>query len=244
VTDPSPLRPALKTTVPPLLLSFGLTVACHLTVGPTLALFFAGVVVATLLVPPLSLTRGDFLGQLLVVAGVLDGIALGWLIATADPLVTFADCLRAYGLLLGYGLALWGLTALLARAGVAPVLAPAVVVVVAMLWLAWPVWLSPWLAGRDTLVGWLTWPHPLLALDGALRHLGPPWTERHWMYTRLTVLNQDVFYELPRGVWPGALLHGAVGAALLLLAHARRRVTPAPAPPPSPATQARAAGGP
>ena len=85
------------------------------------------------------------------------------------------------------------------------------------------IWLSPWLAGRGTLVDWLTWPHPLLALDGALRHLGPPWTERHFMYTRLTVLNQDVFYTLPPSIWPSALLHGGVGAALLLLAHGRLR---------------------
>jgi hypothetical protein len=45
------------------------------------------------------------------------------------------------------------------------------------------------------------------------------------MYTRLTVLNQDVFYTLPGSVWPGALLHAVVGAGLLFVG-AGRRVKP------------------
>ena len=86
----------------------------------------------------------------------------------------------------------------------------------ALAWLSWPVWLSPWIAGRDRLVAWLVAAHPLFALDGALRHLGPPWTEHHWMYTRLTVLNQDVFYSLPGGVGRAVVLCAGIALACLL----------------------------
>ena len=230
MTQAPSVRSAVLIGLPPLLLSLAFTVLCHVVLGATLGVFFAGIVIVTLLTPPLSTTRPDWIGQLLVVASVIDGVALGWAVATADPLIGLADWLRAYVLLVGYGLALWGMTAALVRLRLPPVLASAVVVMLAVLWLAWPVWLSPWLAGREALVDRLTWPHPLLALDGGtLRHLGPPWTERHYMYTRLTVLNQDVFYTLPPGVWPSAVLHGLVGVVLLFLTHRRRRSPPAPA---------------
>jgi hypothetical protein len=221
VTDTPPVRRAFRTAIAPLLLSLGLTVVCHLALGATTGLFFATVFLVTLLAPPLSMTRADFVGQAFVMAGVVDGVALGLAFATADPLVSFADWLRAYVLLVCLGLTCWGATAALVRLRLPPVPASATVVVLALLWLAWPIWLSPWLAGRGTLVDWLTWPHPLLALDGALRHLGPPWTERHFMYTRLTVLNQDVFYTLPGSIWPSALLHALLGAGLLFLVHGR-----------------------
>jgi hypothetical protein len=119
-------------------------------------------------------------------------------------------------LLATWAAALWGVAALLKRAGIPSVGASAITVLLAVAWLAWPIWLSPWIAGRETLVAWLVWPHPLFALDGALRHLGPPWTERHQMYTRLTVLNQDVFYALPRGIMGAVLVHAGIALAALL----------------------------
>ena len=76
--------------------------------------------------------------------------------------------------------------------------------------------MSPWVRGRPTLVACLVAAHPLLALDGTLRHLGPPWTEHHLMYTRLSVLNQDVAYSLPPGVGLAVLVHALVALACLL----------------------------
>ena len=222
VADRFSVRRAVLSALPPLLLSFGFTAVSYVVLGATLGLFFAGVVLVTLLTPPLSVTRPEFVGQVLIVAGILDGVALGWAIGTSDPLIRFVDWLRAYVVLIGYGLTLWGATKVLVRLRLPLAIASAAVVFLALLWLAWPIWLSPWLAGRGTLVDWLVWPHPLFALDGALRHLGPPWTEHHFMYTRLTVLNQDVFYTLPGSVWPSALFHSVLGGGLLFLANLRR----------------------
>ena len=46
------------------------------------------------------------------------------------------------------------------------------------------------------------------------------------MYNFLTVLNQDVAYELPRSVAPAVLLHGEIGAIALLLSRGRDAVGP------------------
>jgi hypothetical protein len=209
-------RSALLTAVAPLLLGLVAGVACYVAVGATTGLFFGGVAMAALLVPPLVTMHADRARQAIACAAVVDGVAVAWLFAVADPFVTLLDFVRAYVLLAAWGVALWGVAALLARAKVAPVFASAITVAVALAWLAWPVWLSPWLAGRPALVAWLVAAHPLFGLDGALRHLGPPWTEHHYMYTRLSVLNQDVFYSLPGGVGRSALLHAGVGVVGLL----------------------------
>ena len=169
-----------------------------------------------LLTPPLVLAHADRARQLVAASAVVDGVAIAWLFAVSDPAISVLDFIRAYLLLATWGAALWGLADRLRRARVATVFASALVVTLALLWLAWPVWLSPWLAGRETLVAWLVAPHPLFAMDGALRHLGPAWTERHLMYTWLTVLNQDVFYSLPGGVARATLFHAAVAIACLL----------------------------
>jgi hypothetical protein len=218
--DPAPMplsvRSALLTALAPLLLSLAAGVACYLVLGATTGGFFGAVIVVALIAPPLVLAHGDGMRQAIVWSSVVDGVAVALLAAVADPYVTLLDWVRAYLLLAAFALALWGVARLLVRARVTPPLASAVTVVLALAWLAWPVWLSPWLAGREVLVSWLVPAHPLLALDGALRHLGPPWTEHHYMYTRLSVLNQDVPYSLPRGVGGAVAVHAALGLACLL----------------------------
>jgi hypothetical protein len=198
------------------LLALGAGVVCYVVLGTTTGLFFAAVVVVALLAPPLVVACAERPWQAIVWSSVVDGVAAALLAAVADPYVTLLDWVRAYVLLAAFALALWGVARLLVRARVAPVLASALTVLLALAWLAWPVWLSPWLGGRGALVSWLVPAHPLLALDGALRHLGPPWTEHHYMYTRLSVLNQDVAYSLPRGVGAAVALHAAIGLACLL----------------------------
>ena len=222
---PTP-RSAILTALPPLLLSLCAGIACYAATGATMGLFFGAVVIVALITPPLVLAHDDFILQSVVVAAVVDGVALPCLVAVTDPAVSLLDFVRAYLLLAAWGAALWGIADVLRRARMPPACAGALAVVIALAWPAWPVWLSPWVAGRETLVSWLVAPHPLLALDGALRHLGPAWTERHLMYTRLTVLNQDVFYSLPGGV-ARATLFGA-GVALLCLLPYRRLLRRSP----------------
>lgn len=211
-----PVRAAIAAALPPLLLALGAGAACYAATGATTGLFFGVVVVVALLTPPLVVAHRDPARQALAASAVVDGVAAACLFAVADPEVSLLDFVRGYLLLTAWGAALWGVANLLLRAGLAAAFASALTVAAALAWLAWPVWLSPWLAGRDALVGWLVAAHPLFALDGALRHLGPAWTERHLMYTRLTVLNQDVFYSLPAGVARATLVHAAVALLCLL----------------------------
>ena len=213
---PLTLPGALRAALAPLLLSLGASLACYFVLGPTTGLFFGVVTVVALLTPPLVLSHDSRLRQLIVASSVVDGAGVALLLAVADPYVTLLDWVHAYLLLIAFAGALWGVAVALNRARLMPVFASALTVVLALAWLAWPVWLSPWVRGRETLVGWLVAAHPLLALDGALRHLGPPWTEHHWMYTRLSVLNQDVAYSLPAGVGAAVVVHALVALVCLL----------------------------
>jgi hypothetical protein len=98
--------------------------------------------------------------------------------------------------------------------GANPTLAAAVVVLVALGWLGWPIWLSPWLAGEDALVAWLAPAHPLLALDAVHGGAEAPWVQRRLMYNRLSVLNQDVVYAPPHGILASIFAHGAAAVIL------------------------------
>ena len=220
------LRATLRTALAPLLLSFGAGVACYFVLGATAGFFFSAVSIVALLTPPLVVAHTDRARQLVTAAAVVDGAAVACLVAVVDPGVSALDWVKAYVLLAAWGAALCGITSLLLRLRVEPTVASALTGVLSLAWLAWPIWLSPWIAGRETLVAWLVAPHPLLALDGALRHLGPVWTERHYMYTRLSVLNQDVFYSLPRGVGGAVLFHAALCAMCLLPYRRLRRGRP------------------
>ena len=214
---PLSVRAALRTALAPLLLSFGAGATCYFVLGVTTGFFFGAVALVGLLTPPLVVAHADRARQLVAAAAVADGVAAACLFAVADPAVSLLDWLKVYVLLAAFGAAAWGVADAASRsAGMAPVLASALTVALALAWLAWPVWLSPWLAGREELVASLVKRHPLFAVDAALRHLGPAWTERHYMYTRLTVLNQDVFYSLPGGVTSAVALHAGFAAGCLL----------------------------
>src|SRR5206468_12886600 len=97
-------------------------------------------------------------------------------------------------------LALAGLALLLRHLRLPAALASFLTVLVAIAWLAWPVWASPWVAGHDRVVAALVAPHPMLAVNGVLQHLGP-WNQQPLAYN-LTVLNQDAFLPLPRSILP------------------------------------------
>jgi hypothetical protein len=227
-------RELLRTVLPPLLLAGVFTVVAYAAAGPTAGFFFACVVVATLLTPPLVLVEDTRLDQLLCVASVVSGIAAVWLLSLGEPSITLKHWLHADVVLASYCFALWGVAMLFRRAASAgpassvfsTTIAQAATIALALAWLAWPVWLSPRLAGRERLVGLLAAPHPLLALDAVFRASGPPWSERYFMYNFLTVLNQDVAYELPRGIFPAVFLHGVIGAVGLLLGRGPRAVGP------------------
>jgi hypothetical protein len=194
---------------------------CRLTLGPTLGLFFGGILSATLLTPPLTLTQRAPTRQLLAAGLIILGIAAVWLSVPADGVVYLAQWLACCAVLAAYALALCGLAALLAgplRFG--PVLGQAAVVVLGLAWLSWPVWLSPWY--DESAVNRLVAAHPLFAVNAVLVRQFGPWGEAPLAYSTLMNL-QDVAYVMPHSVAPCVLLHAAIGAAASLSTWRLRR---------------------
>jgi hypothetical protein len=176
-----------------------------------LASTFGGVLIATLALPPLILASEHWRQCVIVaVAGILATIAV-WLLLT----ISWSQWCACAGVLTGYVAALAGTAVFLRRVGVSAVVAAAIVVVVSLAWLGWPIWLSPSLVGHPVLVNWLVFAHPLLALNGTLIDQGI-WTERTQMYG-WTALNQDVSYSMPMSVFWCVTLHGGAGLVLAVV---------------------------
>ena len=78
--------------------------------------------------------------------------------------------------IVAYALALLAIAWLLERMGVPAPLAATIVILVALAWLSWPIWLSPRLGGpnRQAVVAWLVGPHPLFALNSILKSSHAP----------------------------------------------------------------------
>ena len=85
----------------------------------------------------------------------------------------------------------------------------------ALLWLAWPVWLSPALRelGNQSLVNALVQLNPLLAINGLLLQMGP-WSQAPIAY-HLTDLGQNIAYALPAHGITCIAGHAVSGALLL-----------------------------
>jgi hypothetical protein len=194
-----------------LLLAVIATALCRAAAGVSLGLFFGAVAFATLLVPPLTGGEDKSRLRVLIPCAVTLGTAFVWLTALGDR-VLFTQWLACSLALLAYVLALCGLCSLLVALRVNNVIAAATLVVLGMLWLTWPVWLSHALLrpAGDALVAWLVPAHPLFAINAVLIQFDT-WDRHPLAYSRLTVLNQDVFYSLPQGVLWTTLLHGAIG---------------------------------
>lgn len=202
----------------PLLLSGAFTGACFAAAGPSLGLFIGGLLGVTLLAPAMALWRRDPLERTLTAGSVVDGAAIVWLIPVVMSHVTSMQWLLAYVLLAAYATAICGLAVALHRRGFSDVAANAVTLVLALLWLTWPIWLST--AMTSSLAAWLVPAHPPMAMNALLLHLGV-WGEGRIAY-QLTNLGQDVAYALPSSVLPAIILHALLGLALLLASRRRR----------------------
>lgn len=179
-------------------------VLVYLVAGSTLGLFFGGVVVVTLVLPPMVLQRHRWVDQALIASAVNDSVGVVWLLCVLTPQITLTQWLMCYVMLAAYSFALWGLVNLLRGLRMPAVPAAAATILVAMLWLSWPIWMSR--LGADRAVGWLAPANPLFTLNGVLSHLGI-WSERPIAYNHLMNLGQDVAYRLPDGILVGAFAH-------------------------------------
>lgn len=192
------------------LFALGCTLLCRAATGATLGFLFAPVFLATIFTPALVLAHRKTLLHIAAWFAISIGVSVGWL---AFDGLRSAETFRCIFVLTAYLLALAGLASLLTQLRITGTLASAIVTILALLWLTWPVWLSRALLSPhgDTLVAWLSPAHPLLAINGVVRARFDSWDRYQMAYQQLTVLNQDLLYSLPRNVMACACLHAAVG---------------------------------
>jgi hypothetical protein len=203
--------------------ALALSTVVYLATGPTLGLFFGGLVLVSLLAGPMVLCERAFWRQALVASAVNDAVALVWLVALPRSGTSLWQFVQCYLVLASYTFALWGLARALRAIRLSDVPAAALTVACAMLWLTWPLWLAR--ALTPTLEGWLVPAHPPLALNAVLTHLGI-WTEQAIAYRHLTNLGQDVPYQLPNGILAAVFAHVIVGGLLFAVASLRADAQP------------------
>ena len=219
----------LKLAAAPFILSAAATALCFAATGNSLGGYLGPFALVAMMLPPLLASERDRLRALIIAASVVDGVGVVWLLAALASQTTLLQWLACYVVMASYAWALCGLCRAL-RSG-------AIVTCLALAWLTWPVWMSPWVTERA--VAWLARAHPLLAVNHVLADLGI-WTQQRLMY-QFTSLGQDVPYTLPRSIWPCVLLHGIIGLTALLPVAAPRKPQAASSTPPE-TTSASAAG--
>jgi hypothetical protein len=226
-SDLTPIRarldPLIASVVIPLLLGIVCASACYGAAGPSLGLFFGGVAVITLLIPPLIAYEPGRLRPLLAALATIAGVAAVWAAAVFRSELRAVQWLEICLVLLAYGLALGALTIAIASTRLGSTTACAAAVALGIAWIAWPVWLAPHLAGDSgqRMVAWLGPAHPLLTINGVLPFLGN-WTEQPVAY-QITNLNQDVPFDPPTAITWAALVHGAIALLLGALVCWQRR---------------------
>jgi hypothetical protein len=211
----------------PLALGLLAGIACFLAAGTSLGFYLGGVTMLTILLPPLVAMQVDRLRAIVAAGAVFDGVGIAWFFAIFGHNASFVQWIEAYVILAAYAAFLLGVTWFVSRF-TRPLAGSAIACVLSMLWLTWPIWLSPSLAGAGgtRATGWLTTLHPPMALNSVFRNLGV-WVQTPFMYVHST-LGQDVPFELPRGVLACVGFHLLAGIALLAVARPRKVIEPLP----------------
>lgn len=194
-------------------LAGGFVLLAWILTGLSLAVFFSGLLAATLLIPS-ALPRP--LGvHLLCAAAIVDAVGLVWLFSLIQPEITFRIWLKGYLLLLVWGTMLLAMSRLIRAVPFFGTSAIAVTIALGLLWLGSPVWLSEALVRHPGWITPLVHTHPLLALNGQLVELGF-WTHRPLAY-RVMSLGQDVPYSLPSSVWPAVGAYAVITLGTVLM---------------------------
>jgi hypothetical protein len=191
--------------------------------GVSLSLILAGPIVAAILVPPLALAPLRKFDSVVAVGTIVDTIGCIWLAAVVRHALSFPQWLQCYLVLLAFVAALWALTIALERMKLDRVFASALTIVVALLWLTWPIWLAPEL--NESLVSWLVPAHPIMALNGICFEALGVWSQQPVAY-RLTSLGQDVPYALPHSIVPMILVHAAIAISFSVPVVLKRESSP------------------
>ena len=214
-------------------LVFGLIagLSCYWVAGPTLGAWIGPLALVAAVGPLVVVAEEGLWRRLFAVAGIVDGLGAAWLWVMVRSPVELGQWLRCYLVLLGLAVALGGMVSLLHRARLPRAPAGGLVALVALGWLTWPIWTSPWLRGQkyEPLVERLSFAHPVLAVNVAVAPPLSQWVEDAFMYQQ-TALNQDVLYIAPRGVAWTVVVHLGVGVVLFGAAHWQARSREAPRP--------------
>ena len=220
MSDAAPARDRSKYLTAGIAGGFALLFAwvTYAATGPTLGLFFGGLVIAALLVPPMVLCERSMPRQGLVASAVNDAVAIVWLVAALRSEATLSQWLRCYLILAAFTFALWACARALRALRIDAVPASAITITLALLWLTWPVWLAR--ALTPDVVDWLTPAHPPMAINGVLPHLGV-WSEHAVAYRYLINLGQDLPYQLPTSILATVFAHVIAGGILFAVASLR-----------------------
>lgn len=217
---------AVLAGLPALLVSAAATAWCWHAAGPGLGLYLGAVLLATIYTPSLVLAGTSPRDRAAAACGAVLGAACVLAASTGAADVTAGECFRCCLVLAAYVFALSGIAIVWESIQFPPSVAAALTTILAMAWVGWPVWLSPWMTQH--LADRLTPVNPALAVNAVVRHLGS-WDHAPVAYRALTVLDQDVPYHLPRSIFPAVLLHlllGAPGLALIAFGPYRKRLPP------------------
>jgi hypothetical protein len=189
-------------------------------------------------VPPLVLAADGWRTRGVTLAAIALPFWGVWLYATFRSDTHIGEWVGCCVVLGVYATALVGLLLGLRLARLPRLGCSAIVTVIGLAWLTWPIWMSRTWDGASSAkaIDPFIKVHPGMAINGQLFRQFGSWTEQSVAY-HLTDLSQNVPYSLPKSVWPCVLFHGAIAAALIALSVIveRRRVT-TPTREPAPAT--------
>jgi hypothetical protein len=207
----------------PFLLSLAAAIACYLSAGPTLGLFLGGLLMVTLLVPPLVMAEETLVNRLIAIGVSVTPFAVVWLFGAIHCDTRLTEWFACVFVLLAYAISLGGVSVGLRLIRCPAIASAALSVIAGLAWMTWPIWLSPtWKGGESEAgVARLVVCHPGITVNGQLLHLGV-WTEQSVAY-HLTDLSQNVSYSPARHPFPCVLLHGLLGATFFALQWVRQR---------------------
>jgi hypothetical protein len=210
---PSAIRRLLSVALPPLLLSAVAAAGIYWAAGWSLGTFIGGLLISTVLVPPVIVAQERPRDRLLALTLTVTPVIILWLIATCQTETLFREWLGCTAVLIAYALALAGVSAALRAIRLSATVSAALTVVLGLAWLTWPIWLSRTWDGDASAPAIARWAavHPGLVIR--IPNFGA-WPEQSIAY-HLTDLNQNVSYQAPANVWTCVLAHGVVGALLL-----------------------------
>jgi hypothetical protein len=213
----SVIRRLLSVTAFSLLMGLVSAILCYWAAGASLGLFLGGLFVVTILTPAVTMAEVGW-DRLIGVGAVVVSVSGVWLVGTFHSEAYVSEWVFCSVVLEAYAIGLAGLAAGLRWARCSAVVAAGVTVIAGLVWMTWPIWLSPTWNGSDSEAGVarLVMLHPGMVVNGQVSKLGA-WSGQSVAY-HLTDLQQNVMYSLPHSIWPCVLLHALLGGGLLWLA--------------------------